>query len=382
MNLTYLEEPNLEFGAGHHVDIRLGIMNYGPLDFESPLAPKQINLGIIGTTESVDGVQQWLERCRNGIPAKPNKEDPTKSNKQPNLFARFPGFNPDAGFRSTLVMQDSLCRTLLKNTLPGINNPRDRNERIARAVDLFMEEIRYLAQNTSAPVIICAVPLTLLEAMGPEEGSEDLEEEANDDTTPQLDFHDMLKARAMQQYRKPIQIILPSTYDATKQRQQNKLKLGRELQDEATRAWNIHTALYYKAGGVPWRLPRTSTDLTVCYVGVSFYRSLDKQALLTSVAQVFNERGERPTRPLHRGVLRGRRLPQRQGPPALRVLPHVGRGRGRERHHGDAVRQAAEGPGLRQGTPAARHGLRRYRPPGPGRRLGRRGVTGLRRDRL
>ena len=40
------------------------------------------------------------------------------------------------------------------------------------------------------------------------------------------------------------------------------------------------------------RLPRPSTELTVCYVGVSFYRSLDKQALLTSVAQVFNERGE------------------------------------------------------------------------------------------
>ena len=47
MNLSYLEEPNLEFGAGRHVDIRFGIMNYGPLDFDSPLAPKHINLGIV-----------------------------------------------------------------------------------------------------------------------------------------------------------------------------------------------------------------------------------------------------------------------------------------------------------------------------------------------
>ena len=30
---------------------------------------------------------------------------------------------------------------------------------------------------------------------------------------------------------------------------------SRPLQDEATRAWNFHTALYYKAGGTPWRLP-------------------------------------------------------------------------------------------------------------------------------
>jgi hypothetical protein len=292
MNLSFLEEPNLEFGAGRHVDIRFGIMNYGPLDFESPVAPKQINLGIVGTAETVDGVRQWLDKCRNGIPGKPNKDDPSKLNKQPNLFARFPGFTPDTGFRSTLMMQDGLCRNLLKNSLVGISTLRDRNERISRSVDLFMEEIRYLAQNTAAPVIICAVPLTLLEAMGPEETSEDVDDDAEDTIAPQLDFHDMLKAGAMQQYRKPIQIILPSTYDSTMQRPQAKLKLGRELQDEATRAWNIHTALYYKAAGVPWRLPRASSELTVCYVGVSFYRSLDKQALLTSVAQVFNERGE------------------------------------------------------------------------------------------
>lgn len=292
MNLSFLEEPNLEFGAGRHVDIRFGIMNYGPLDFESPLSPKQINLGIVGTTESVDGVRQWLDKCRNGIPGKPNKDDPGKPNRQPNLFARFPGFNPETGFRSALVMEDSLCRNLLKNSLVGISNLRDRNERVSRSVDLFMEEIRYLAQNTAVPVIICAVPLALLEAMGPEETSENPDDDAEETIAPQLDFHDMLKAGAMQQYRKPIQLILPSTYDSTKQRQQVKLKLGRELQDEATRAWNIHTALYYKAAGVPWRLPRPSTELTVCYVGVSFYRSLDKEALLTSVAQVFNERGE------------------------------------------------------------------------------------------
>lgn len=292
MNLSFLEEPNLEFGAGRHVDIRFGIMNYGTLDFESPLAPKQINLGIVGSAETVDGVQQWLERCRTGIPAKPNKQDPEKPNKQPNLFARFPGFQSDSGFHSKLLIQGSLCRTLLKSNLSQIGAIRDRNDRVVRSVDLFMEEIRYLAQNTLSPVVICAVPLAMLEVIGPEDTSETPDDEPGDDVGPQLDFHDLLKARAMQQYRTPIQIILPPTYDPTKAHELAKLKLGRELQDEATRAWNIHTALYYKASGVPWRLPRVSTDLTVCYVGVSFYRSLDKHALLTSVAQVFNERGE------------------------------------------------------------------------------------------
>ena len=102
MNLTFLEEPELEFGAGRrHIDIRFGIMDYGPLDFDQPLAPKRINVGIIGSTESIEGVQQWLERCRNEIPGKTRKGEAGKPNKQAHLFTRFPGFNPDHAFCST-----------------------------------------------------------------------------------------------------------------------------------------------------------------------------------------------------------------------------------------------------------------------------------------
>lgn len=55
---------------------------------------------------------------------------------------------------------------------------------------------------------------------------------------------------------------------------------------------DLHTALYYKAGGVPWRLPRADTDLRSCYVGVTFYRNGESTTLETSVAQVFNQRGD------------------------------------------------------------------------------------------
>jgi len=295
MNISFLEEPELEFGAGRHVDIRFGIMNYGPLDFDSRVAPHDVNLGIIGSTESIEGVRLWLERCRNEIPAKRSKDDAEKQSNQPNLFPRFPGYSAEAGFRSSLVMDEKLCRDVQKRAITDVTTLPSRMERIERSVDLFMEEIRYLAQNTAAKVLVCAVPMPLLEAMEPAEVVED--EEDGDDLPvdvagTQIDFHDMLKARAMQQYRKPVQIILPWTYDESKRRKRRKSGRRRELQDDATRAWNIHTALYYKADGIPWRLPRESTDLTVCYVGVSFYRSLDRTALLTSVAQVFNERGE------------------------------------------------------------------------------------------
>jgi len=38
MNVDFLREPELEFGAGRHIDIRFGLMHYGPLDFASALA--------------------------------------------------------------------------------------------------------------------------------------------------------------------------------------------------------------------------------------------------------------------------------------------------------------------------------------------------------
>jgi hypothetical protein len=65
-----------------------------------------------------------------------------------------------------------------------------------------------------------------------------------------------------------------------------------EMQDEASRAWNFFCALYYKAGGTPWRLVRDPSELTTCYVGVSFFQAQDRSSLQTSVAQVFNERGD------------------------------------------------------------------------------------------
>ncbi len=43
---------------------------------------------------------------------------------------------------------------------------------------------------------------------------------------------------------------------------------------------------------MPWRLARNTADLTVCYIGVSFYRSGDGEVLDTSVAQVFNALGD------------------------------------------------------------------------------------------
>lgn len=122
------------------------------------------------------------------------------------------------------------------------------------------------------------------------------EESSEDEGTPATtDFHDLLKARGLS-LSCPIQIIWPPTYTGKlverKRRRGGARGVKRELQDEATRAWNLYVGLYYKAKGVPWRLIRNAADYTSCFVGVSFYQTLDEEALQTSVAQVFNEKGE------------------------------------------------------------------------------------------
>ena len=96
MKVECLEEPELEFGAGRHIDIRFGLMHHGPLDLESAVAPRRINVGIVGSTETVEGLAAWLEKCRDGIPA--------KASNQPNLFPAFPGFRADNALKTTFIL--------------------------------------------------------------------------------------------------------------------------------------------------------------------------------------------------------------------------------------------------------------------------------------
>lgn len=284
MYIEFLQEPELEFGVDRHIDVRFGLSNYGPVDFESALAPKSINLGIVGTNETIEGVSRWLERCRDVIPAKPSK--------QPNLFPSFPGFRQDIGFQSTIVMNDRLNRDIHVKRFRDLALQAKTNEVVRNAVELFYDELKYLAQTAKVDVFVCAVPQELLDFTQKTLDSEDeTSDESSENAIGRLDFHNLLKARAMD-LNIPLQLIVPSTYDETKRRRPKTKESTRKPQDEATRAWNLHTALYYKAKGVPWRLVRTPSEYSTCYVGISFYKALDGSKLLTSMAQVFNERGE------------------------------------------------------------------------------------------
>jgi len=160
-------------------------------------------------------------------------------------------------------------------------------------VQSITDEIGALAERTARPdVMLVALPVEIIErtynARDVSSGEEDDEDEAGAD----LDFRGMLKAACMRLHL-PIQLMWPTTFDPTyKIPRKLKETSDRRTQDQATIAWNLLTALYYKAGGLPWRLARDARQLRTSFVGLSFYRSADGEHVHTSTAQMFDERGE------------------------------------------------------------------------------------------
>jgi hypothetical protein len=283
MKLQIVEEPQLAFHQGKlHVDIRAGLSTFGAFDKGSTGVPVPIRIGVIGTTATVDGVRDWLERCKHGVAS---DEQKLKALRPP-----FPGMTQQV-FGTSLELSDAATRAITRHEL---SKALAKSDPLPHIVEAFIDHARDLAGKSGLHVLVVAPPPEVF-ALGdtprtrtPDPPIDELQEPApeQEPSPPStLNFHDLFKAQALD-LQLPCQLSRPDTYGSIS------IGRGRRLQDKATTAWNFHTALYYKAGGVPWRLARQAAVLTTCYVGVSFFRSVAGDKLMTSVAQVFDERGE------------------------------------------------------------------------------------------
>ena len=196
----------------------------------------------------------------------------------------------------------------------------DVNRRIASGVNLFKDKIKTLSLEDNRPdVIICALPFEIEEYCGissrtrgakrpkftaierlrvdlkskgqtflDQWGLEIDEELKEKPDNLSFDFHNSLKGQTMK-FGIPIQILRESAANGFLSYGQPSVKI---TQEPATIAWNIATALYYKANGKPWRLAKLRDD--TCYVGISFFHNLLNPDLdvQTSMAQVFTHNGE------------------------------------------------------------------------------------------
>jgi len=277
LNAKVLPEPLLEFGdAGCHVDPRVGLINYGPLQ---PMPGDRVRIGVIGTAETADGFAQFIERSKTGIEGK----------KSPltNLYPPFPGIGNANPFRCTFEVDAAARRVIPVRDIERIIAIPKQSEAVRTAVELFAEQaVSMLEGSLRLNVIVTALPVDLICKVVNARSLTDDDDDEDDD----LNFRDLFKSRVLL-LSVPSQIVWPTLWD-DKAKIPRKLKETlRQVQDPATRAWNLLNALFYKAGKVPWRLPRQEGDFKASYLGIGFYRDLSGQRLLTSTAQMFDERG-------------------------------------------------------------------------------------------
>lgn len=278
MNLRVIEEPALLFGKNEHICPRAGIALYEVYDTRFDIRQDKLVVGAVGTRETLEKLEIWLDRCSKPIPAK-------LDSRQPNLFPAFCGFNLEGGFRAKMVIGERIVRSIDKSDIRALLRVSDRNQLIEEAVELYYQQIKFLAQNRSVDVIVCTLPTDVYKAVGPQEKKsvsiEETVEEEKPDDIEETNFRRALKGRAMH-LGKPLQLIIEQSLEAEPK--------GR--QDDATRAWNFCTALYYKGSQtIPWKLPTNPSHRSTCFVGIGFYRSRDRKVLHTSLAQIFDELG-------------------------------------------------------------------------------------------
>ena len=277
-----LEEPRLEFGGrGYHIDPRLGLCRHGPLQ---PMPGDRVSIGVIGTAETYEGFEAWMERLTSSIPA--------KSAKLPNLFPPFPGLGNQNPFRCRFEVNPTARRILPLQDIDNIVGIRHHSEAVTEAAEVFFDQAQAMLEGSDPPhVIVAALPFDLILRVVNDVTDIAENEQVEDDGQLPIDFRDLFKAKTLN-LRSPTQLVLPPLWDDNA-RIPRKLKATiRTVQDPASRAWNLLNAMFYKAGRTPWRLPRPEDSLSTSYIGIGFYRDLTGQRLLTSTAQMFDERGK------------------------------------------------------------------------------------------
>ena len=276
--LDHLPEPKLLFAYGRTAeDPKTGLFIYGPPNSE--IQGSYMRLGIIGTSIGLSLARRWIIRMRGHIPT-------TRTDS--GQYLPFPGFDSVFGmvWRDEATVEIVLDEAkLLESLFIG-----DVHQRVHTAVSMYSSEIhRHIREEESiVDVWLVVVPDDLYRNcrprslvlksdattspsrftrrmsryfLGPQQALFPEDAEAVDVYRYHPDFHNQLKARLLNQ-NAIVQIVRESTL-IPQQVQQPRIR-----QDDSMVAWNISTALYYKAGQRPWQL--SGVRKGVCYIGLVF----------------------------------------------------------------------------------------------------------------
>ena len=305
LRISILAEPLLEFGSARDTRVKEGLAAGGPLSLNlGPAHPTIARVGLVGTKEALTHTRSFLQRMRNLV----------VTGKPPSLLnPNFPGFR--AVFSTDLALEPRWVKEIPAASFEAaMELPAEKA--FATCLALWSTAVHELAERDTPPdTVICCLPKALLDHCRTIERRQDRSqshrrtrrpaakggyvqpslfdplpqdsiEEASSSTDEDLIFRDFrraLKAEAMNVGTPiPIQLVTPSLYEEGYRRQQ----------DPATRSWNLAVALFYKVGGIPWRLV-TEIEQT-CFVGISFHhlRTTERHLVYSSLAQAFSSEGD------------------------------------------------------------------------------------------
>ncbi|WP_197028148.1 hypothetical protein [Bosea sp. 117] len=300
--LMYVPEPALRFRHDQLLDDpKDGLLLFGP-----PKQKSGFTYGVIGTKEGIRQFGDWAKRIQNAIPAASNV---TSS-------VTFPGF--EAAFRMPWPNAPRVVREVDAAKLNGAIRISDPHQRVWQAVDIYATEIiRWHAEeDAKADVWFVVVPEDLWKFCRPKSTvpksevvqpdihlshgkalqtlqARDLFDDYNLAAEKHLyenHFHNQLKAKLLET-EAVTQLIRQSTI-APYEHLNVAGKPARQLQDDATVAWNLATAIYYKAGEMPWTLADIRDG--VCYIGLVFKKTNNPgdAAEACCGAQMFLQTGE------------------------------------------------------------------------------------------
>jgi hypothetical protein len=302
IEIHQLREPLLEFGNGATgFEPKGSLASDGPFGSNCTGPPKEIICGVVGLTSEIMPIQKWIARMHTPL---------LSEEKNAYRYKPFPGL--ENAFRCHLIIKEQFIRIIdgdKYSRLAAEGGPAGFNG----LLDLFGDSISSLFLDVRPDCILVAFPefvaelrvtnskLTfseraVLERIEEEDEASQLmlfkptdeEKRLAAELLPQADellfrnFHRALKAKCMSLPNPvPLQVLTRHAYISNEAKQ-----------SDATRAWNLATAIYYKAGNIPWR--PFGLAKSTCFIGLSFHHLKRRSGDLVyaSVAQAFSSEVE------------------------------------------------------------------------------------------
>jgi hypothetical protein len=290
-------EPRLKFAYGQELtDPRDGLTIFGPFDKGRV---NDFSVGLIGTPIGIRRCKDYLNKI--------NK--PVFHTKKDIAYPFFPGFEEvfDVKFNldhSPEIQIDESSITLLARYT-------DNYIRVGELVDLYVDQIvSFNKENEKRPNLwFVVIPDIIYQVSRPRStvgGKDSIKVGLTDRYSGLLfadeqterwqrsynyenHFHNQLKIKLLK-HSILTQIIKESTiayHEMYSEYKVNSMKVS-----DTAKAWNISTALYYKLGGMPWKL--SSVRKGVCYIGLTFKKDETKldPKYACCAAQMFLDSGD------------------------------------------------------------------------------------------